>query len=294
MTAQERRRFIQAVLEIKRRGSYDELVALHVAMNATDFRNKESGVRIGHISPGFLPWHRQFLLEFERELQSVDPTVSVPYWDWTTDQALDSPLWADDFMGGNGRKGDRMVVTGPFAHANGWRINTSVVPQGVPALNGHYSVDDRRFLTRDLGANIDRLPTARELEDTLALKVYDSEPFNHLAGGEAPFHSFRNHLEGYVTFPWEPRTAKLHSRGHRWSGGHMGYIASPNDPLFFLHHCFIDRCWAVWQQRHPHVPHYLPVEETDEVPGLHTPMEPWRTMTPADVVDHTAFYTYDS
>lgn len=31
----------------------------------------------------FLTWHRMFLYEFEQTLQDFDPTVTLPYWDWT-------------------------------------------------------------------------------------------------------------------------------------------------------------------------------------------------------------------
>ena len=33
-----------------------------------------------HNAPAFLPWHRAFLLEFEREMQKIDPRVALPYW----------------------------------------------------------------------------------------------------------------------------------------------------------------------------------------------------------------------
>ncbi|MER7226164.1 tyrosinase family protein [Streptomyces rubradiris] len=293
LTKEEKRRFVQALLEVKRKGIYDELVQIHIAINGGDFLAKEGGARVAHISPGFLPWHRQYLLELENALREVDDSVALPYWDWTYDQSPDSPLWSPDFMGGNGRPGDRMVMDGPFAHANGWVIRTSALPVGQPALNGHYTVDDRPYLTRDIGAKTDRLPTAKELADTLALPVYDCPPYNHESGSEPPYRSFRNHLEGYTRFPWEPDTGKLHSRGHRWTGGHMGYIASPNDPVFFLHHCFVDKCWAMWQERHPDVPHYLPESETEEVGGLHTSLLPWHTMSAADLIDHTRYYTYE-
>lgn len=36
------------------------------------------------------------------------------------------------------------------------------------------------------------------------------------------------------------------------SGGHMSYIEySAFDPIFFLHHAMIDRCFAMWQALNP-------------------------------------------
>ena len=34
----------------------------------------------------FLPWHRAYLIAFERELREIDNTLSLPYWDWDNDQ----------------------------------------------------------------------------------------------------------------------------------------------------------------------------------------------------------------
>jgi tyrosinase len=31
----------------------------------------------------FLTWHRVYLYYFEEQLQDIDPTVTIPYWDWT-------------------------------------------------------------------------------------------------------------------------------------------------------------------------------------------------------------------
>ncbi|KAL8583263.1 hypothetical protein ACOMHN_043098 [Nucella lapillus] len=56
-------------------------------------------------SPAFLPWHRKFLLEVERELQAVDCTIAVPYYDWTLDvgDPTRATVWAANLFGGNGR-----------------------------------------------------------------------------------------------------------------------------------------------------------------------------------------------
>ena len=43
----------------------------------------------------------------------------------------------------------------------------------------------------------------------------------------------------------------LHASVHNWVGGDMANPAkSPDDPLFFLHHGFIDKVWADWQASH--------------------------------------------
>merc|ERR1712216_396374 len=36
--------------------------------------------------------------------------------------------------------------------------------------------------------------------------------------------------------------------GHAW--GHMTSLYSPYDPIFFLHHGFIDFLWSQWQDTH--------------------------------------------
>lgn len=44
----------------------------------------------------------------------------------------------------------------------------------------------------------------------------------------------------------------LHDNIHGWVGGTMG---DPNwaayDPLFWSHHCMVDRLWRIWQHNHP-------------------------------------------
>jgi tyrosinase len=44
--------------------------------------------------------------------------------------------------------------------------------------------------------------------------------------------------------------SQLHNRVHGWVSGHMGIVAvAAFDPIFWSHHCMVDRLWAVWQVR---------------------------------------------
>ncbi|WP_028591958.1 tyrosinase family protein [Paenibacillus massiliensis] len=80
--------------------SPEELLALRRAM--IEFQLKEGqgsyidlagyhgipGHRCPHGSPLFLPWHRAYIRTFEQSLQSIDSTVSLPFWDWTSSESL--------------------------------------------------------------------------------------------------------------------------------------------------------------------------------------------------------------
>ena len=128
LTRTERRRFIEAMLMVKRRGEYDEFVRLHIAHFVGD---GDRGLRAAHMTPSFLPWHRRFLIQFEQQLQAVDPSVALPYWDWTADRTAASSLWAADFLGGTGRSRDGQVTDGPFAFAAGkWPVSIRVDGRG--------------------------------------------------------------------------------------------------------------------------------------------------------------------
>ncbi|MBL1082249.1 tyrosinase family protein [Streptomyces actinomycinicus] len=262
LSATEKRDFVHAILELKRQGRYDEFVTTH---NAFIMSDTDDGERTGHRSPSFLPWHRRFLLQFERALQSITSSVSLPYWDWTKDRSPSSSLWSDTFLGGTGRAGDDRVTSGPFAFTQGsWPVNVRV--------------DGRTFLRRNLGANVRALPTRQEVDTVLAMPTYDAPPWN------SESESFRNHLEGW-------QGPNLHNRVHVWVGGQMLSGASPNDPVFWLHHCFIDKLWADWQAKHPSSG-YVPVTAPEGVIGLRDTMKPWNDVTPQDMLDHTKFYTY--
>jgi tyrosinase len=43
---------------------------------------------------------------------------------------------------------------------------------------------------------------------------------------------------------------QLHNRVHDWVGGDMGQVSvAAFDPIFYSHHCMVDRLWWLWQVR---------------------------------------------
>ncbi|MEU8438426.1 tyrosinase family protein [Streptomyces sp. NPDC029216] len=278
LTSAQKKRFTSALLELKRNGIYDEFVRTHGTYFVPD---RDRKLRVGHMSPSFFPWHRSYLLEFERRLRELDPRISIPYWDWTADSSPVSSLWAEDFLGGTGRAGDHQVMTGPFAHERGnWTITEGV--------------SEAPFLTRNLGrpGNPISLPTAAELQWAIDDPVYDSSPWNSTAEGG----SFRNKLEGWAA----PKSERWrnHNKVHQWIGGHMTGGTAPNDPAFWLHHAFVDLVWDRWQQRHPGSG-YLPAAplrpgdlQRGRVIALDEPMPPW-DVTPRQMLGHGGVYRYE-
>ena len=70
-----------AIYRLIENGTYDSLVNIHSGGNhRMHGRNDEVGAK------RFLPWHRAYLIIFERHLRKINPVLSIPYWDWEADQ----------------------------------------------------------------------------------------------------------------------------------------------------------------------------------------------------------------
>jgi tyrosinase len=117
-------------------------------------------------------------------------------------------------------------------------------------------------LSRALGSS--NLPTRQDVENNQGRDTYDAF--------------------------WPELESDIHNPPHRWVGGEMSRATSPNDPVFYLHHCWIDMLWARWQAAHPGAPFVSSAVGA----GLDDPFMEWTDRTPADVLDHRALhYTYE-
>jgi tyrosinase len=142
-------------------------------------------------------------------------------------------------------------------------------------------------LRRRLGNGVATLPTTQQVNAVLNLGEFDEDPWDSTSDG------FRNQVEG-----WEPNPPGLHNRVHVWVGGDMGPATSPNDPVFYLNHCNVDRLWEAWLTRNGRT--YVPgPDESADLRGHRLDDALYsllirQTITPAQMLDVSSFSTYDS
>ena len=81
--------------------NYEQFAQVHDASNVAN-----------HGKPAFFIWHREFVYQFERALQTINPSITVPYWDWRLDSQ--NPFAAAVFQtfGRNGEGVENCVKTG--------------------------------------------------------------------------------------------------------------------------------------------------------------------------------------
>lgn len=328
LTDDERDSFLAAVMNMKATianpndpqgeqiSVFDQFEAIHIRCLGVTVPDG-SWANMGHQGPAFLPWHREFILRFENALVEHGSSVGHPYWDWTDHDGTANRLFTDDFLGA--RSG--LITTGYFAFdAPGTPNNSFPRPQWWPqALDGWRikpSLSHIFGTTLRRGVDNRTLAIAEDVRRTLSKPVLEdsgrameADPITGTPDNQP--RGFRNRVES---------GRRMHNFGHGWVGGHMGHpLTSPNDLIFFLHHCNIDRLWAEWQNNGhqgaafypgpgsgedeghklndamwPWIadrPDYVPDIQPQDSPIPDFTTEPYRT--PADVLDHQALgYVY--
>lgn len=100
LTNQERTDYRNALNNLISSGGIEQFAGYHAD---PDQDGNDGGAAI-HGNEDFLPWHRQFLIEFEDRLQEQNSNLTIPYWDWTgssdpsgvTSRGTNGPLWTND------------------------------------------------------------------------------------------------------------------------------------------------------------------------------------------------------
>jgi len=234
----------------------------------------------------FLTWHRMYLYYFEQQMQDIDETVTLPYWDWPmyrddvlksiSDMKATDPLdngtiprayrcFVDDMMLNNlkGKIPDdywmklKAVEGQAFSSGNrlyvaaginyGEKIWDDLIIGELLRVNPLWNRN--RWPGGDASIIFEAYPTPEDVQRILQIQSF----FTFGSGPES------NHFFGAVE--------NIHNLIHNFSGGaNPNFGKFPNepqygdmvsagttarDPIFWGHHSNVDRLWSEWQRLHP-------------------------------------------
>lgn len=180
--------------------AYSLAITRMKALPSSDRRNWTNQARIHlnfcpHGNWLFLPWHRAYLLYFERICRRLSGMAgfALPYWNWSVAPRVPAPFWSGALRDPN-RIATATSVADPFAV--GAPVLASILAEPNFVL----------FASGSIGA------TANQRTQS---------SYGRLEGTP------HNYIHGFI-------------------GGDMGNFTSPLDPIFWLHHNMIERCWVNW------------------------------------------------
>jgi tyrosinase len=197
---------------------YADAVAKMHALPSSDPRNWRNQALIHlnycpHGKQDFVHLHRHYIRNFELICSEIikDPTFSLSYWNWSSNMGR----IPDPFYDLNQLNVEHWLDKSDASSPN-WGAGAAVSTVGSRNLvKGQGLQDDPRLAGPFTEKNISSILNLSN------------------------FPLFTSRLEG-----------SPHNNGHVIAGGangHMGDGMSPLDPIFWLHHCNVDRIWAQWQ-----------------------------------------------
>mgnify|MGYP001305641189 CR=1 FL=1 len=210
-----------------------------------------------HGGPEFLPWHREIVNRFEGMLRSINPLLSLHYWDWTQD-----PRAIPGANLGGGATGTLNLFTPDFMGYGG----SVSAPIGEPWLGAGFYVP---------GANPHRDSTNNPADPPRTVVRFVSGSPATVAGDNAilnaaDYQTMRGLLEG------------VHNAMHGFvamGGQHVSF----RDPFVFLLHSNVDRLFARWQTDPAHPerldPNAIYGSESGNA-GLNSNIKPWSGVPP--------------
>jgi tyrosinase len=191
--------------------SYRKAVAAMKALPSSDPRNwtNQSNIHLNFCPHGnwyFLPWHRAYLVAFERICRQLsgDNNFALPYWDWTANPQLPAAFATQMY---NGQPNPLYDATRPSQ-----TVTISPTYVGASVISAIYIETSFEVFgsTRPTGQNS------------------TASTWQRVTGTKGPFES------------------GPHDHVHTTVLGDMLQLWSPLDPVFWLHHCNIDRIWDHW------------------------------------------------
>lgn len=157
----------------------------------------------------FLPWHRLFLLQLENLMRRHEPDVTLPYWDWTRDS-----------------QDAAMSTLWKTEYCGGAHRNDQPIPDGpfawMSTRTPQWHTVRRNFESGTSGS-MQPLWGWNSLENVL---------------NNANWSDFADGIESAHILPHIAIGGDMTSTHH-----------APNDPVFYLHHAYVDFLWSLRQER---------------------------------------------
>jgi len=216
-----------------------------------------------HGGPEFLPWHREIVNRLEEMLRSINPQLSLHYWDWTQ-----HPRAVPNANLGDGTTGTLDLFTSDFMGYGG----STFASIGEPWLSAGYyvpGVDPHRDASggnaADPPRNVKRSVSGSPASTTEDLAILNATDYPTMRNR---LESVHNDMHGFVNM----------------GNQHISF----RDPFVFLLHSNVDRIFARWQTDPAHPERldsalvYGPESNLDVRVGAHIQnvnnnIEPWST-----------------
>lgn len=215
-----------------------------IGIYSTDFfKMHVKGSRsIAHGTEVFLPWHRLYLLDLERQLQNVDPKVSLHYW------KFDEPapnIFKADFMG-------ESIID---------RAENPIMTNGVSTNFARFNADNPlKYWSIDREKLIRRMSWFDNQKEQAGFNDSEQQSF-YPVQKESDTYAGKQHLfkqvkdkngnlitddKSFTVLEGDP-----HGYTHVSNNGFINYVpTAPKDPIFFFLHSNVERMWGKWQTMH--------------------------------------------
>lgn len=232
----------------------------------------------------FLTWHRLYLYYFEQQMQDVDPTVTLPYWDW--------PLYRENVEKSVEDMGDQSNDNGVVPRAYRCFVNEPMLASLKGKIPDDYWAKLKSVAGQDFNSGT-RLYAAAKLaygekqwDDLIKAELARANPlwvWERWPGGDKNliFEAWPTpedierilQIQNFFSFASGPDSnhffgacENIHNLIHNFSGGlnpNAGLPGEPpaglmvsagttaRDPIFWGHHSNCDRLYAEWQRLHP-------------------------------------------
>jgi tyrosinase len=219
----------------------------------------------------------QMATDKQDSLKAAAKAWRLPYWDWAVNNEvpllaqnesievstklgtakIKNPLYQYDLP-----KGKTFGTMGPASNQTYVLISADGVPWELPAATGRCPPTFSSDATAFQAGTVNNAQVAENIRNHDWYSKTSDDPT--LKESVYRLLTYDVDYEVFATTNMDPSDADplgylnceyIHNNVHNWVGGDAGQMGdvpvAAYDPIFFLHHCNIDRLYAIWQTLYP-------------------------------------------